>query len=283
MKKRKMPWHVNLMGGFLSLTGSFWPALTSYFAYRVWISSPRYKESRREKVWRNAAQTDTLLINGRKIVFYQWGELTKDYVLLIHGWSGRASQLGAFVDPVYKHGRAVISFDAPGHGESQGDETTIFEIADVVNHIVKRYGTPAAIIAHSFGCMVAAFAIRKYSIPVKKLITISCPTDTHYLIAGFAIHFRLSEKVMERFNCRLTRRFGKDMYAKTSADKNLAGLPVKLLAVHDKNDQIVQWQQSEKLARVVTDSQTYFTCDLGHQRLLRDEELINRIMRFIFN
>ena len=283
MKKRKMPWLVNLMGGILSLSGSLWPALTSYFAYRVWISSPRYKESRREKVWRNAASTDTLLIAGKKIVIYQWGELTEDYVLLIHGWSGRASQLGAFVDPVNRQGRAVISFDAPGHGESQGDETTIFEIADVVDHIVKQYGTPSTIIAHSFGCMVAAFAIREYSIPVKKLITISCPTDTGYLIAGFAIHFRLSEKVMEQFNNRLIQRFGKDMYVKTSADKNLAGLPVKLLAVHDKNDQIVKWQQSEKLTSAVTGAQTYFTHDLGHQSLLRDEGVINRVMRFIFN
>lgn len=283
MQKRTMPIHIKLMGALLTLLGSAWPALAAFLAYKIWFSTPRYKESKRESEWRELAKTETLTIAGKKVVLYRWGAITPGYVLMLHGWSGRASQLGAFVNPINRHGMGVISFDAPGHGASQGDKTSIFEIANVVNEMIKKYGAPRAIIAHSFGCMVAALAIRKYQLTIDKLVTISCPTDTRFLIAGFAIHFRLNEKVMKLFNARLNEDFGEGLYARTSADKNLKQVETNLLVVHDKEDRIVDWRQGEKLAKAIPDSQTYYTEKLGHQRLLRDKKLIERVSGFIFN
>ena len=260
-----------------------WPALSAYLAYKIWFSSPRYKESKRESEWRELATTETLNIADKKVVIYRWGAITPGYVLMLHGWSGRASQLGAFVNTINRHGIGMISFDAPGHGASEGDKTNIFEIANVVNEIIKKYGAPRAIIAHSFGCMVAALAMRKYQLTINKLVTISCPTDTRFLIAGFAIHFRLNEKVMKRFNARLCKDFGDDLYTRTAADKNLKQVDTNLLVVHDKEDRIVNWRQGEKLAKAIPGSQTYYTEKLGHQRLLRDKKLIERVSGFIFN
>ena len=281
MKKRKMPFHITIMGAMLSWLGSVWPAVSSYFAYSIWFSTPRYRESKREKVWRELAITETLTIAGKKIVIYKWGANTPGYVLLLHGWSGRGPQLGAFVNPVNRQGLGVISFDAPGHGASEGNKTNIFEIANVVEELIKKYGTPRAIIAHSFGCMVAALAIHKYKLEVPRLVTISCPTDSRYLVAGFAIHFNLNEKVMARFNDRLRKQFGDDLYTQTAADKNLKSKSIKLLVVHDKEDGIVNWRQSEKLAKAVADSRTFYTENLGHQHILRDKEVIERVSDFI--
>lgn len=282
MKKRKMPFHITVMGALLSWLGSVWPTLASYLAYNIWFSTPRYKESRREKVWRELATTETLIIAGKKIVVYKWGASTPGYVLLLHGWSGRGPQLGAFINPINRQGLAVISFDAPGHGASEGNKTTIFEIINVVSEVVKKYGVPHAIIAHSFGCMTAALAIRQYKLSVPRLVTISCPTDSRYLVDGFAIHFRLNEKVMSRFNQRLIKEFGEDLYVKTAADENLKQAPINLLVIHDQEDGIVSWHQSEKLARAVPGAKTFYTQKLGHQRLLRDDKVLERVSDFIF-
>jgi len=283
MAKRKMQIHIIIMGALLTWLGSLWPALSSYLAYKIWFSTPRYKESKREKIWRELASQETLIIAGKKVVIYKWGAITPGYILTLHGWSGRASQLGAFINPINSQGIGVISFDAPGHGASEGHKTNIFEIANVVNELVKKYGAPRAIIAHSFGCMVAGLAMRKYRLAVTKLVAISCPTDTRFLTAGFAIHFRLNEKVMSRFNQRLFKDFGDDLYARTATDKNLKQLDINLLVVHDKEDRIVNWRQGEKLAKAIPGAQTYYTEKLGHQRLLRDKKLIERVSGFIFN
>jgi len=281
MKKRKMPLHITIMGAMLSWLGSVWPAVSSYFAYSIWFSSPRYRESKREKVWRELAITETLIIAGKKIVTYKWGATTPGYILLLHGWSGRGPQPGAFVNPVNRQGLGVISFDAPGHGASEGNKTNIFEIANVVDEVIKKYGTPRAIIAHSFGCMVAALAIRKYELSVPKLVTISCPTDSRYLVAGFAIHFNLNEKVMARFNDRFHKEFGDDIYVQTAADNNLKQVPIDLLVVHDREDKVVSWRQSEKLVKAVPGAKSFYTENLGHQHLLRDKEVIERVSDFI--
>ncbi|MGD8926162.1 MAG: alpha/beta hydrolase [Thioalkalispiraceae bacterium] len=281
MKKRKMPVHIKLMGALLSVTGSIWPWLSCSLAYRIWFSTPRYSESKRESIWRKSAETETVKINHNKIAIYRWGETDRGYVLLLHGWSGRASQLGSFIDPVKILGLGVVSFDAPGHGNSDGHVTNIFEIKDVVCEIVKKYGVPEAIIAHSFGCLVAALSIKELKLPIKKLVMISSPTDSNYLITGFANHFRLNEKVMTLFNKKLRQQFGNDVYERISADKNLKDLPLKLLVIHDKQDRIVLWRQSEKLARAIPGAETYYTNKLGHQRLLRDEQLIKRVMQFL--
>jgi pimeloyl-ACP methyl ester carboxylesterase len=281
MKKRKMPFRLLLIGAMLKLLGSLWPALSGYLAYRIWFTSPRFAESKRETVWGKSANKETFTVAGKQVVSYRWGAVNHGYVLLVHGWSGRATQLGAFVNAVHLLGPGVIGFDAPGHGASDGTETTILEFAESINHIVEQHGLPQAIIAHSFGCMAAALAIRLYDLKVDKLVTISCPTETPYLVKSFAGHFNLSDKVIARFNNRLTRQFGDDIFEKTSAINNLKNRSIKKLIVHDRHDKIVPWQLSEKLAEAFPEAQTIYTENLGHQRVLRDEKLIERIMEFL--
>src|SRR3989304_6214218 len=39
-------------------------------------------------------------------------------ILLVHGWSGRGTQLFKIADELVKTGYSTISFDAPAHGKS---------------------------------------------------------------------------------------------------------------------------------------------------------------------
>jgi alpha-beta hydrolase superfamily lysophospholipase len=41
-------------------------------------------------------------------------------ILLVHGWSGRGTQLFKIADELLKQGYSTISFDAPAHGKSPG-------------------------------------------------------------------------------------------------------------------------------------------------------------------
>ncbi|MGD9385161.1 MAG: alpha/beta hydrolase [Thioalkalispiraceae bacterium] len=281
MKKRKIPFYLKLLGGVLSLLGWLWPGLASQLAYRIWISTPRYNETTRERRWRELARSETKNIAGKKIVLYQWGECQAGYVLVIHGWSGRASQLGGFIKPLNQQRLGVIGFDAPGHGESEGNTTTIFEIGKVVDEIVKMHGMPKAVISHSFGCIVAAFAIGQYKLAVDKLVTISSPAGIEYLIDGFARHFKFNERVMSRFHKKLARKFGEGLYEKIAVENNLRDTGIALLAVHDKDDRIVSWQQTEELTSKIPGSQALYTNTLGHRRLLRDKQVIEQVVAFI--
>jgi hypothetical protein len=52
----------------------------------------------------------------KSIMVYQYGNSDKK-VLLVHGWSGRGTQLFKIADALLKEGYATISFDAPAHGK----------------------------------------------------------------------------------------------------------------------------------------------------------------------
>jgi alpha-beta hydrolase superfamily lysophospholipase len=54
---------------------------------------------------------------NKSVVVYQYGQSDKK-VLLVHGWSGRGTQLVKIADALLKSGCSTISFDAPAHGKS---------------------------------------------------------------------------------------------------------------------------------------------------------------------
>ncbi|VAW91026.1 hypothetical protein MNBD_GAMMA21-2075 [hydrothermal vent metagenome] len=283
MKSKRNPISVQIMQVLFKWLGVIWPWLAASLAYRIWFKTPRYPVSNRELKWLELAKHDFTVIDGRKISVMRWGACSPGYILLIHGWSGRGSQLGRFVNSINSKGLGVISFDAPGHGQSDGKSTNAYQIASVINELIKQYGMPRAIIAHSFGGISAALAIREHSLSVPCLVTISCPTDPYYLVDGFRTYLNLNDKVMNIFNQKLYRKFSATIYDDISADKNLAQTSVKLLVVHDKKDSIVSWRQSEKLHAAVTGSTTLYTSGLGHSRILRDKDVIEQVLKFILS
>jgi len=251
------------------------------WAYRIWFRSPRYKILRREIRWFRTARRVAITSRYGSIMTYRWGEPEQPCVILLHGWSGRSSQLGAFVEPLLAAGYSVTGFDAPGHGESDGNTTSIFEIADVLQQIILEQKQPHAVIAHSFGCIASAYAIRQYQLPIVRLVAISSPTSTSYLFNGYIHSLRLKQTVATALRNRYKAKFGDDIFARTAADNNVRDWHGKLLVIHDRDDDIVPWQYGERLARARPDSEVYYTQSLGHWRILGDGQVIERVVQFM--
>jgi len=64
--------------------------------------------------------------------FYTMYELGEGpVVLLVHGWSGRASQMGSIASSIAEKGFKTITFDAFAHGSSPGKQTTVLEFVKI--------------------------------------------------------------------------------------------------------------------------------------------------------
>src|SRR5439155_20708813 len=55
---------------------------------------------------------------------YAWGDGERP-VLLVHGWRSRASRYAGFVTRLLELGYSPVSYDAPAHGDSGGEVTSI--------------------------------------------------------------------------------------------------------------------------------------------------------------
>jgi pimeloyl-ACP methyl ester carboxylesterase len=279
-KPTQLPLAHRLLRTLLQVLSLFAPSLVIRWLYWRWFRSPRYKTPPREQAWLDKAQKCWLPHALGNMAYYRWGDGDKPYVLLMHGWSGRASQMGAFAQPLVEAGYAVVALDAPGHGSSPGKSTTLFRIADVMQTLVTQLGTPRAVIAHSFGCIVTARALHEGML-ASGVILISSPTRAEYLFAKFIGTLQLSATILQGFRRRFELEFGKDVWQRIDADSNARTLHVPALILHDRDDTEVAPQCSDWLADAWRGSILEYSQGLGHRRILRDAVLIQRCVAFI--
>jgi pimeloyl-ACP methyl ester carboxylesterase len=281
MERVRIPLKIIVSRQVFRLLGMVAPAIAAKWAYRIWYSTRRFRESEHDSRWRKQAQLQMLDHEVGKIAVYRWGEDDKPVVLCVHGWNGRASQFATMVPALLKADYQVVAFDAPGHGLSEGNSTNIFRISAVLKTLADQYPSLQAIISHSFGGMVSAHAIKHHGISVQKLIMVASPVSTRYLIDLFAQSMYIDQRVMQRFDKMLRHEFGDDVYDKVSVEQNLKNTEIPILLVHDKQDTAVSWRNSERIAEVTSSAVVIYTEGHGHRRLLRDKKLIRKMVNFI--
>ena len=211
--------------------------------------------------------------------YYEMGE--GPVVLLVHGWGGRASQMGKIAQSLADNGYKAISFDGFAHGESPGTQTTALEFAAIIRHIQQRVGSFQAIIGHSLGGMAAGIAISA-GVKADRLITIGSPTSITRIIEDFCTIINGGQKIADYLNYFLQGYAAcpLDTFSLAQIGKNLQ-LPG--LIIHDKQDKEVAYDQAIALDKSWENGRLLLTERLGHARILRDETLIEQIMNFIKN
>ena len=258
--------------------GRLFPRLMGRWAYSLWFRTRRFPESAAGRRIASKAQRITLMVDDIPVAVYSWG--TGPVVLFIHGWSGRGSQVAAFVEPLLAAGYRVMSIDAPGHGETPGDRTNILECAAVLQAFNRHYGPVYAAITHSFGGMVLAYAMNK-SMSVERVVCISAPAHVDYLLDSFAQTLSLPEAVIADMHRRMDVRFPGGYWEKISTVVNVRELDMPALVIHDEYDHSVPWEQGKIIANAWPGAQFLKTSGLGHGRILRDKTVTNATVDFI--
>jgi len=261
--------------------------LGSYWAMRFWLATRRFPEPAREQRWAKSAEFSTMSHRYGPIALYQWQpDFLKDdcstmpLVLLIHGWNGRGLQLAAMVKPLLQQGFHVVSFDAPGHGRSPGHDSNLLRIADVVHKIAETVGPIDTIIGHSFGAMVMA-RVANDGLNIRKAVAISAPVDADYLINMFCSMLKINGKTKHLLLQRIKHRFSENIFSRISTKENLSQITIPGLIIHDTDDHDIPITHAHQLNKVWQNSSLFITTKLGHQRILRNNKVVDRIVEFV--
>lgn len=268
-----------LRAGFRHI-GPYLPGLAGRWAYRLWFSTRRSPEPPRETHWRMQARSDRLPWRDTALARYSWGAPDAPTVLLIHGWNGRGTQLGAFVEPLLHAGYRVETFDAPGHGRSPGSCTNIFEYADAIQTLAQASAPVAGAIAHSFGVPATARAVQQ-GLQLPRLVAIAAPASAEFLLRRFAHLLGIPDSVIAAMRARIERNFGMDIFARLSTEAMLAGQSLPGLIIHDRGDRDVPGTHAERLHQAWPGVQLLLTEGLGHRRILRDQTVIAAAVGFL--
>lgn len=255
------------------------PRLAHRFFITIFFSPLNYSVPEKEKAIEKQAEKFWLESGGRKIQCYSWG--SGPVVLLVHGWAGRATQFRKIISALVAENFRVVGFDGPAHGRSQGSSTDVTEFERVLNQIYNKVGTPECIIAHSFGGGAVLFAAMN-GLPVRKLINIASPTIGDEIIKTYLTRINGSSATAEYFKSYILKTTGKQfdeftaLYFIRKIRQDLA-----LLLIHDEDDGDVHIDHAIELIKAYPKALLFQTRGLGHTRILRDEEVINRCISFV--
>ena len=102
-------------------------------------------------------------LHGTRVSYEIQGEGTSR-VILLHGWGCDQNMMQPVADAL-KDEHQVLLVDFPGHGKSgrPPEPWGVPEYAECLEELLDRTGfTPCSVIAHSFGCRVAAWAASEW-------------------------------------------------------------------------------------------------------------------------
>lgn len=274
------------------------PALAAAVGEKLMFRTTRHARSDAERA---------LLANGRSFRLHtRWGDLAAwswgegPTVLLVHGWNGRGAQFGEMIEPLVRDGYRVVTFDAPGHGDSPMSTSSLVHFADAIEDVVDAirpvFGSIHAVVAHSMGGAATVVAMSRFrnrpetqqdralreALPVDRFVFVAPPIDVRDFVNGFSSTVALGPESRLLLGERIQARFSvdfEDLYAPDLA-RDLEG---PLLVIHDVKDREVPLAKGERLAESWPGAELWVTEGLGHMRILRDPAVVERVVQFVCN
>jgi len=274
--------------------GTLFPTLIGRWAYKLWFQTHRTPDSgipQREKNWQRSASMiktvdvlcESVEMKPLPVKTYYWENTDKSapLVMLVHGWTGRGSQMGAIAQKLQKSGFRVLAFDNHAHAQTPGKSTTIFEQSEVQLALNEKFGPIYAIVAHSFGGMVSTYSL-SHGMEVQKVVCISPPARFEFLLDRFSSSLHLPEKIQQYMISRFKKEYGEDLQQRVSATTTAQQLGhIPALIIHDDNDIDVPSSESELLHQAWPNSELKKTKGLGHRRILYNAQVIENTVNFL--
>ncbi len=270
---------IRILFGILSLIA---PRLAARWAYKMFFTPKGLPRPDSEMPQYESANHSSMAFNGKTVALYTWGD-GAETILLLHGWASRGTRMGHLAESLVERGYKVIAFDMPAHGDSEGKTTNLFEISELTAQICDKYGPVNSIIVHSFGGMALCNAVHRYNLNVNRAVLVASPFTMKYIIESFAVIMNITQKVSDMMVERIRRRFLEERKAdvyELSVDLFAKSLNFPFLVIHDRDDKVVAYNQGEGYANNLLDVEFVTTEGLGHRRILKEPEIMNKIIEF---
>ena len=255
------------------------PALAMRFAARLFTTPVRHQTPRRELAMERESIQEKFTVRALnlEINVYRYG--SGPAVLLVHGWSGRGTQLVKFADALKKQGFSTLSFDGPAHGKSSGKTAIMPQFIASVLELEKKYGPFEAAVGHSLGGMTLLNAAR-LGLKIKSLVVIGSGDVVRDIIDEFVQLIGLRPKIGELMQREFEKTSPETMEA-YSAHKAAAATNIPVLVIHDLEDREVHVNCARNIASHMPNGELMLTKGLGHRKILGSPDVIERSVQHI--
>lgn len=254
--------------------------LSAKFLSRIFETPPKFKTPERELMFRKSAQSQKLSIPSiqKEVTVYSYG-FSKKKVLLLHGWSGRGSQLYHLADKILENRMMVISVDAPAHGLSSGKTTNMLEYLETIKTLDQKFGPFHAAVGHSWGGMSLLNAMAR-DFKVEKAVSIGADDKISEVIGSFVQKFEGKPGVVPIILNHYSKLFKVEI-DEFDANKAAKKIETPTLVVHDTEDLFVPVSSAYTIRQNLENGALLITNQLGHHKIFKDAGVIDKVVKFI--
>lgn len=263
------------------------PRLAAAWAERLFLTARRHERPFWERETLASALASRLAHDGGWLPTWTWQPASRDVfarpaartILLVHGWEGRGSQLATIVPYLLARDLRVVTFDAPGHGDSSLPRASVVEHARAICAVAHAVGGIHGIVGHSVGGAAALFATR-LGLEAKRFALISPPTTPIQFASTFARILGLDDTTKSAMMARIEARYA-IRFDDLDARRDAATITAPLLVVHDRDDAIVPFANGEAIASAARRGRLISTTGLGHNAMVRAPKVLETIADFV--
>ena len=200
---------------------------------------------------------------------------------LVHGWGGQGIQFVKLAHLLAENGFRAIIIDARNHGASEparlGFDRFMTDIAELQEYLGEP---PLGWVGHSAGALALMSGRRTHGIRASAVVCLAAPFFP-YVPLNRMRAAGVAEGVIDHIKQLIAAEFSTD-WASLETGAAWQGDPdLRLMAIYDRADQMIDAMDAQRLLRVRPDAQIKMTSDLGHNRIISSPASADHIVRFL--
>jgi hypothetical protein len=233
--------------------------------------------------WRDADYCINVHLSDKCIPVYLWGQ--GPLVVLMHGWSGSGTQYRYFIPRLCAAGFQVAAFDAPAHGSHPGKQANVLDFADTLVAIQQQIGAINSVIAHSLGSMAAVLATHRGLKP-GCMVLLAPHLDVATMVNSYAETMNISPGLASMLREKAISHIQKIFKIENAWDlltprMLLEGQYINGMLMFDSEDEEISQAHFNEIESVWQPQEVLKTSGLGHFRIFKDHQLIDRVVGFL--
>jgi pimeloyl-ACP methyl ester carboxylesterase len=206
-------------------------------------------------------------------------------VLLVHGWTGEAAFMGAFAERLRRAGYRAVIMDMPAHGQSEGQEATLFDCAQAIVDVAEALGGVDFALGHSIGGMALLTAGEgryplRNAYPFQAYVLVAMPDAISDVTRKFGAGLGLSPAAQRVFERRL-EVLARRRIADFSGTTLLAATGRPTLLIHARDDAEVPFTCASSMAEAVPQAHLQAFEGGGHRAILYAPPAIRAAVTFL--
>ncbi len=283
-QQRVIPFRYQLFGLGLNFASHFRNQWAARIVSDLWFTV--FKSERKPWVddfWQSADETIDIVVGEHRIPVYFWG--TGPLVVTMHGWSGSGTQYRRFIPKLVEAGYRVAAFDAPAHGSNPGNQTHLLDFVDSLIAIQAQIGEIDTVMAHSLGGMAAVWATHQGLMP-SNMVLLGPHMDVQKMFESYSELLNLNKKISNQFRENIGQKMAEilavdDPWILLNTENLMANRNYRGLFIFDNDDEEIPQELFQSILMHWQDCEVLQTEGLGHQKILKDEAVIDRVLSFL--